>query len=231
MIATAPPDESDSPIISLVRLISVDPEVPGFFAVGQFAYGFIALGQMATGVIAIGQMARGVIAIGQVAVGLVAVGQLAFGLYAGVAMLGVFGRGFPLPLIPKLPRPRQLPPTSDLGRVRMGYGDGWIDAELDLERTGIPALTREGLPVGDVKLAARLVPLARAELRRYEVPKVIAHVRRSGETLVCDRLLHVPVPLTARRGFWPLTAFRMGFLLILAIGVWLAIWPPIAALW
>lgn len=214
-----------------MRLISVDPEVPGFFAVGQFAYGVIAVGQMATGVIAVGQMARGVIAIGQVAVGLVAIGQLAFGLYAGIAMVGIFGRGFPIPLVPKLPRPRELPPTADLGRVRMGYGDGWIDAELELERTGVPALTREGLPVGDVRLAARLVPLARAELRRYETPKVIAHVRRVGETLVCDRLLHVPLPLTARRGFVPLTVIRMAALLALGIGVWLAVWPSVAALW
>lgn len=213
-----------------MRLISVEPEVPGFIAVGQFAYGVIALGQMATGVIAIGQMARGVIAIGQVAVGLVAIGQLGFGLFAGVAMLGVFGRGFPIPLVPKLPRPRELPPTTDLGRVRMGYGDGWIDADLELAGDGVPALTRDGLPVGDVKLAARLVPLARAELRRYELPKVIAHIRRTGETLICDRLLHVPVPLTARRGFWALTTVRMGALLLLGIGVWLAVWPPIAAM-
>ncbi len=213
-----------------MRIISVDPEEPGFFAVGQFAYGVIALGQMATGVIAVGQMARGVIAIGQVAVGLIAVGQLAFGLFAGVGMLGLFGRGFPIPLVPKLPRPRELPPTGDLGRVRMGYGDGWIDADLELTREGLPALTREGLPVGDVKLAASLVPLARAELRRYEIPKVIAHVRRAGDTLVCDRLLHVPVPLTARRGFWTLTTIRMIALLALAIGVWLAIWPPIVGM-
>jgi hypothetical protein len=218
-------------IIAGVRLISTDPNEPGFLGIGQHAYGVIALGQTATGVIAIGQLARGVVAVGQLAVGLVAIGQLAFGVFAGVAMIGLFGRGFPLALIPKLPRPRQLPPTADLNRIRMGYGDGWIDAELTASRTGPPTLTQAGVPLSDVKLSARLIPLARAELGRYEVPKVVAHVRRIGQTLVCDRLLHVPVPLSATKGFRGKIIARAVLLAVLAIGVWFAIWPPIAAMW
>jgi len=213
-----------------MRLLSTDPGEPGVFAVGQEAYGVIAIGQFATGVIAIGQMARGVIAIGQVAVGLVVVGQLGFGLFAGIAMLGVFGRGFPIPLVPKLPRPRELPPTTELGHIRMGYGDGWVDAHLAMTLGGAPTLAQSGVSLDDVKLTARLIPLARAELRRYLAPKVVAHVRRVGDVLVCDRLLHVPVPLTETRNFWPLTAARMVVLVALAIGVWITIWPPIAAM-
>ena len=213
-----------------MRIWSVDPSEPAIIGVGQHAYGFIAIGQMATGVIAIGQGARGIIAIGQVAIGLFAVGQLAFGLFAGVAMLGVFGRGFPIPLVPKLPRPRELPPTGVLERIRMGYGDGWIDAELELAPAGVPRLTRSGAALTDIKLTAKLVPLAHAELRRYVAPKVIAHVRRVGHTLVCDRLLHVPVPLRETRNFETWMIVRMTALVVLACVVWWVVWPPIAAM-
>jgi hypothetical protein len=212
-----------------MRLISVTPEEPGVFAVGQFAYGFFAFGQMATGVIAIGQIARGLVAVGQVGFGLVAVGQVAFGSFAG-AGLGLFGRGWPFSLVPSLPRPRALPPTTDASQVRMGYGDGWIEAELGLTPSGVPCLAKAARPLDDIKLSARLVPLVRAELGRYERPKVIAHLRRAGDTLVCDRLLHVPVPLSERRNFRASMTARMVTLVLLAIAVWIVIWPPIAAL-
>jgi hypothetical protein len=213
-----------------MRIISVDPEVPGVFAIGQFAYGIIAVGQMATGVIAIGQVARGVVAIGQLAIGFVAIGQLAFGLFAGVAMLGVFGRGFPLGLVPRLGKPRQLPPTTKAGNLRTSYGDGWIEAEIGTDETGLPHLRADGLRAADIRLAASLVRPAMAEMRRYAEPKVIAHVRRIGEDLVCDRLLHVPVPVTDRTGFWPLTGFRMAALVVLAVVVWFVVWPPVQAM-
>lgn len=48
---------------TVVRLLSTNPDVPGFFAFGQIAVGVIAVGQFALGVVAVGQVARGVIAI------------------------------------------------------------------------------------------------------------------------------------------------------------------------
>ena len=145
-------------------------------------------------------------------------------------MIGIFGRGWPLPLVPKLPVPRQLPATTDMSQLRMGYGDGWIEAELKLGLGGAPVLSIAGAPIDRLKLAAPLVPVARAEIERYFVPEVIAHVRSVGEVLVCDRLLHVPLPITQKRNFKALTLVRMILLVVVALGVWLAIWPPIAAL-
>ncbi|MCA9682233.1 MAG: hypothetical protein KC457_08560 [Myxococcales bacterium] len=217
-----------------MRLLSTDPDEPGVFAVGQVAYGIVALGQMATGVIAIGQVARGVIAIGQGAIGLIAVGQGAIGLYAGLAMLGIFGRGFPLPVVPKLPRPRQLPGTTDLSQVRMGYGDGWIEAELAPGPDQVPLLypVHGGVggeaPIADIRLAAKLRPKANAELAQTPKPRVVAHIKRVGDGLVCDRLLHVPIPLTETEGYQTKLAFRMAVLVALALVFWQIVWLPIA---
>lgn len=208
-----------------MRLFSTIPNDPAVVSVAQEAYGLFAFGQLATGVIAIGQMAHGVVAIGQVAVGLVAAGQGAVGVYAGVGMLGVFGRGFPIPLLPRLPRPRQLPATTDLGRIRMGYGDGWIAATLGTSPAGAPTLEQSGRALADIKLSAKLVPRAQAEIDMYTAPEVIAHVRRVSDTLVVDRLLHVPLPLTRTKGFVGWTTVRLGVLLAMAIGVWFSLWP------
>lgn len=213
-----------------MRFFSSDPQEPGFIAAGQFAYGVIAFGQMATGVIAIGQVARGVVAIGQLAIGFVAIGQMAFGLFAGVAMIGAFGRGWPLRLVPKLGRPRLLPPTTKVGGIRTGYGDGWIDATLVSGEAGIPRLQIEGTGSATIRLAAGLVRPAMGELRRYDAPRVVAHVRQVDRDLVCDRLLHVPLPATRRIGFWPLTTVRMAFLVAGAVMTWLVVWPPVLAM-
>ena len=103
-----------------MRLISTDPDEPGIFAFGQFAYGVVAIGQVATGIFTIGQLSIGVIAVGQGATGLIAVGQGAVGLLYAVAMVGVGARGFGgvLPLLPgvkvqRFERP-ELPPLSPL---------------------------------------------------------------------------------------------------------------------
>jgi hypothetical protein len=101
----------------VLRVVSVNSELPGVFAVGMrangiFAFGVlatgvVAVGEVATGVIAIGQLARGVIAIGQGAVGLVSVGQLSFGVLWSMGQLGIAGTAGPNQAMWGLfPRPR-----------------------------------------------------------------------------------------------------------------------------
>lgn len=191
-----------------MRMVSTDPSEPGIFAVGQVAFGVVALGQVAAGVIAIGQGA----------VGLVAIGQGAVGLYYGGAMLGIFGRGFPLGLVPRFPPPRTLPPTTDLSQVRVGYGDGWVDAELGTGRSGAPTLLIGGASA-EVRLRANLIPAAKYELEKSTSgsPRVIAHVHKVGDYLVCDRLLHVQVSPTRQPDFWKKVGLRTAVLTAVAI--------------
>jgi hypothetical protein len=99
-------------------LVSVGGDLPGVFAVGQFATGVFALGQEATGVVAIGQVSTGVVAVGQLSRGFIAVGQLALGLAAagqlavgvvwcaGIGVSGQGGPGLVYGLLPRLSPPR-----------------------------------------------------------------------------------------------------------------------------
>jgi hypothetical protein len=120
-----------------VRIVSTDPDQPGFFAIGQVAVGVIAVGQLALGVIAIGQLARGVICIGQGAVGVIAIGQGAVGLWYGTGILALAGqRGYglalhTLPQIVRDPLPDLAPPTPLRDLVEGRVGSGWIPAKLD----------------------------------------------------------------------------------------------------
>jgi hypothetical protein len=103
---------------SVLRVVSVNSDLPGVFAVGMrpngvFAVGFlatgvVAVGEVATGVIAIGQLARGVIAIGQGAVGLVSAGQISFGVLWSMGQVGIGGTAGPNQAVWGLfPRPRR----------------------------------------------------------------------------------------------------------------------------
>lgn len=189
-------------------MFSTDPSEPALFAVGQVSYGVFSLGQLA----------MGVVAIGQGAVGLVAIGQGGIGLYFGAGMLGVGARGFPVGIVPKFPAPRQVPDTTDLSQVRGGYGDGWVEATLGPADSGVPTLYIGDRPAG-VRLYASLVEPARKELERVGTTSVVAHVRRIGEHLVCDRLLHVHVPPLETPGFWYRIVARTAVLATLAVPI------------
>jgi hypothetical protein len=193
-----------------MRILSIGDE-PGLFAFGQFATGVIAIGQVATGVVAIGQVARGVVAVGQLGIGLFAAGQVCVGLF-GAAGIGVGGRGkgLVLPLVPTIEPPYDFPPCTTFDNVKAGFGDGWIEAKLQQIDGGHIGLGAETglLPL---KLACQLVMKARSELMRFGDAPVVAHIRRMGDVLVCDRLMHVPTAMTTRPGFWIGLALRMLF--------------------
>lgn len=187
-------------------MFSTDPSEPGLFAVGQVSFGVFALGQAAVGLVA----------VGQAAVGLVALGQGAIGLYWGAGMLNVGARGFPLNIAPRYPVPRELPDTTDLSQVEAGYGDGWIEADLRRSHSGTPALFFGSVPA-DVRLQASLIHAAEYELETHGEPKVVAHVKRVGGHLVCDRLVHVLVPPTEQPGFWRKIGWRTAILTAVAV--------------
>ncbi len=202
-----------------MRLLSVDDE-PGVFAFGQFATGIIAVGQVATGVIAIGQLARGVVVVGQLGIGLFSAGQLSVGLF-GAAGIGIGGRGkgLVLPLVPTIEPPYEFPPCTTFEDVKAGFGDGWIAAKLEQATGGYIGLKTDSGPL-PVKLACQLLTRARSELMRFGQASVIAHIRRMGDVLVCDRLMHVPTAGRRRPQFWIGLFFRMAMLGAVAVLVW-----------
>jgi hypothetical protein len=152
-----------------MRIISTDPDQPGFFAVGQVAVGVIALGQSALGVIAIGQLARGVLCVGQGAVGIVAVGQGAIGLWHATAMLGLAGRtgsGLVLHLLPfrvKPPQANRLVATTTIEALLDGReSEGWVDCVLSNGHLDEPRIDASAI-------AAELVAAAQKRRDRAQV--------------------------------------------------------------
>lgn len=120
-----------------MRILSTDPEHPGFFAVGQMAVGVIALGQLALGVVAIGQVSRGIFCLGQGAVGVFAVGQGSVGLFHATGMLGLAGQrgyGIVLHTLPRLvtePLPPHPDPTPLADIIDGKVASGWVPARID----------------------------------------------------------------------------------------------------
>jgi hypothetical protein len=148
----------------VLRVVSVDSELPGVFAVGvnakgvfafgALATGVVAIGALATGVIAIGQVARGVIAIGQGAIGVVALGQLSVGVLRSAGQLAIGGIAGPgqavCSLFPRalLSRP-QLQPQRILAWLRREPWDS-VPGEFRLPawRLAVGVTGVAGLAVG-----------------------------------------------------------------------------------
>ena len=214
-----------------MRILSIGDE-PGIFAFGQFATGIVAVGQVATGVIAIGQVARGVVAAGQLGVGLFAAGQVCVGLF-GAAGIGIGGRGKGLvfSLVPTVEPAYEFPPCTTFEEVRAGFGDGWVNAKLTQMKDGLIGLSADSGSVLPLKLACRLVVKARSEVARFGQAPVVAHVRRMGDVLVCDRMMHVPTRMTTRPGFWVGLVVRMAVLVAIAVAVWTAALLPALRIW
>lgn len=215
-----------------MRIVSFGDDEPGLFAFGQFATGVIAIGQVATGVIAVGQVARGVVAAGQLGIGLFSAGQLCVGLF-GAAGIGIGGRGkgLVLPLVPTIEPPYEFPPCTTFDDVRAGFGDGWIQAKLEQLQGGYVGLATESVATLPVKLACQLVMKARSELMRFGEADVVAHLTKMGDVLVCDRLMHVPTPFSARPGFYIGLVFRMAVLIAIAVAVWTVAILPALRVW
>ncbi len=211
-----------------MKIVSFENGVPGFFAIAQEANGVIALGQVAVGVIAVGQLAIGGVAIGQLGFGLVGAGQLGIGVYAAGG-LGIGGRGVGgiLKLVPTVDHPRDLPPCTTIDAIIAGWGDGWIEAQLDRNAQGHAALIVGGQAL-DLKISTSVLANAYAEIAASPGSRVLAHVRRFDRVLVCDRLMHVPVPLTAQPGFWSLLIVRMVALTVIASAWWLLVFTELA---
>jgi hypothetical protein len=154
-----------------MRLLSTDPDQPGFFAVGQVAVGVIAIGQLSLGVIAVGQLARGILCIGQGAIGVVAVGQGAVGLWHATAMIGLAGRtgsGMVLHLLPfrvKAPEADRLVATTTVDALLDHGSEGWVACNIAKGRIDEPRIDLSSI-------AARVAEGAREGCDRAEV-----HVR------------------------------------------------------
>lgn len=211
-----------------MKIVSFENGVPGFFALAQEAHGVIALGQIAIGVVAVGQLAIGGIAVGQLGFGLAGAGQLGIGVYAAGG-LGIGGRGWGgiLKLVPTVDHPRDLPPCTTIEAITAGWGDGWIEAELNRNAQGHAALIVGGHAL-DLKISTSVLANAYAEIASAPGSRVLAHVRRFDRALVCDQLMHVPVGLTAQPGFWTLLMVRMVALTVIASAWWLLVFTELA---
>ena len=206
-----------------------------FFDAGQEAHGFIAVGQLATGVIAIGQSALGVIAIGQLSRGVVAVGQLSFGVFSvGMGSVGIFGTiamggvagrrglGFVLELIPRLKR-RRVPPATTSARDVWSTGEaGWVRGQLVRDPNGNAALFD-----GDRPMQVKLMRALRAPAESALGGDVLAYTVRSGEVLVCERLMSTTAPTLAENLRLITWALRFGVLALIAAAYWIVVLFPL----
>ena len=211
-----------------MRIVSFQNGEPGFFAFAPYATGVIAIGQVAVGFIAIGQLAIGGIAAGQLGFGLMGAGQLGLGVYAAGGLgIGGRGKGAIGKLVPTVDPPRSLPPTTTLDSIRAGWGDGWLAATLGWTKDQLPGLYVDGQPL-PLKISKGVLDAAFAELGLRAESEVQAHVRRVGDVLICDRLMHVPIPMTAQRDFYSLLVVRMVLLIAMAAAWWVLVAPELA---
>lgn len=204
-----------------MRWIDVGGEAHGIIAIGQFATGVIAIGQVAWGVVAIGQIAVGWLAVGQVAVGGVTVGMAGVGLHATAAMVGIGGRGIGtvLPLLPSLGRrlvPKGIVP---LETVRSSAAaEGWVRLHLVPQAEARIALFDGSTRVRDVRLDARV----RKAAVSAAPGDVWAHLRRSGDGWIADRLIGVPRPRFTEPRWWLVWGVQLMGLLLLSAALWWA---------
>lgn len=200
-----------------MEIFDAGDNAKGFIAVGQMATGVIAIGQMATGVIAIGQLARGVFAIGQMAVGFVGWGQGGVGIFHAAGMIGIGGRrgiGGVVQVVPSLGRARVPPQATSAQMVNAG-APGWLELELARDELGLGLY--EGGRRTPIKLDRRCLA-GGMKITEDGTVKVWAFTRRTGSTLVCQRIAHVPPRPYEKKSFLPLAIlqvaalFAMGFL-------------------
>jgi hypothetical protein len=212
-----------------MRWFDVGTEANGVVAIGQFATGVIAIGQVAWGVVAVGQIAFGWFAAGQIAIGGLTGGMFGVGLHATLAMVGVGGRGrgFVLALLPGLGQ-RQTPRGIEpLGAVRARVDGGWVRLHLEPRPDGRIAVYDGDQPARDVRLDARVRRAASAAAPG----DVWAHLRRSRDGLVADRLIGVPVPRTLVPRWWLVWGAQLMGLLLLAAAVWWMLGEVLIAAW
>jgi hypothetical protein len=202
--------------------IAVGEQARGFIAIGQHATGVFAFGQVATGVVAVGQLARGCFCLGQAAIGFIGWGQLGLGIFHAVGMLGAGGRGagIVLPLTPSLGKKRVPPATTTLEMVYAGH-PGWLKLDLFFDGNGIGfGSGGQRLPI---KVHRKVVTPAGRLVTHGEALSVWAYVRRIGQTLVCERVVHEPPRPYEEPGFFARGAFQFLGLMILACVWWLAV--------
>jgi hypothetical protein len=209
----------------VARIFDAGQHANGIIAVGQLATGFIAIGQSALGVIAIGQLARGVIAIGQASFGVVSIGMVSGGLLGATAMGGVAGRkgkGFILELFPKLRRQHVLPSRSSAEDVWTTGEPGWIRASIVHDPNGNAALFDDGKP-----LQVKMVRGLRAAADAAVGSEVLAYTSRSGDVLVCERLMATSPPSIVERIGYAMWVPRFLALVVLALAYWLVVGFPL----
>lgn len=214
-----------------MKFFDVGQEAQGFIAIGQIATGVIAIGQMATGVIAIGQLARGVVCIGMVSFGLWSVGMLSIGAVWSTGMAGLGGRkgkGFILPLVPRLTPDLDLPAIVALEAVRSGLGQGWVRLKAAAGAQGQIDFRKAGRDV-DLSLDRGLAIVAYRALAKSP-HDVLAHVRADGGALVCDRLMPVPPLPYEDATFWMKAAGQLIALTATAVAFWLLVGAPLSEL-
>lgn len=202
-----------------MRWIDVGGEAHGIVAIGQFATGVIAIGQVAWGVVAIGQVAVGWIAVGQVAIGGATAGMVGVGLHGTIAMIGVGGRGWGsvLPLLPSLGRRLVPQGIATLEAVRASRDDdGWVRLHLVPQPEARLAIFDGSLRVRDVRIDAR----ARRAAMSAAPGDVWAHLRRSGDGWVADRLIGVPRPRFTEPRWWLVWGVQLMGLLLLSAALW-----------
>jgi len=209
----------------VARFFDAGQHAHGFIAIGQVATGFIAIGQTALGVIAIGQLARGVIAIGQASFGILSIGMVSGGLFGATAMGGIAGRkgkGFIFEIFPKLKRQHILPSTTSAADVWATSEPGWVRASIVRDPNGNATLFDDGRPL-QVKMVRGLRTAADGAIGS----DVLAYTSRSGEVLVCEKLMATSPPSLVERIGYAMWAPRFLALTLLAVAYWLVVGFPL----
>ncbi len=177
-----------------MKLFSADGE-PAVVGVGDAPIGIFAVGQFARGVIVIGQFAVGVVVLAQFGVAVWGLGQFGLGVGWFTGMGAISGRGYPVRLIPGLDPPRVAPSATTLEAIAQGgpEAEGFVRARVSTQPGGgVLLASADGASRLPIKLTPRVAGALVAASQRGAPRELLAHVKRGGGHLVCDRLVEIP---------------------------------------
>jgi len=147
------------------------------------------------------------------------------GLLGATAMGGIAGRkgkGFVLELLPKLRRHHVLPATTSAADVWATGEPGWVRASIVHDPNGNATLFDDGRPL-QVKMVRGLREAADSAVGS----DVLAYASRSGDVLVCEKLMHATPPSLVERIGYVMWAPRLIALTALAVAYWVVVGFPL----
>ncbi|MEQ1569313.1 MAG: hypothetical protein ABMA64_26990, partial [Myxococcota bacterium] len=158
----------------------------------------------------------------------VSVGLVGVGLHWTAAMVGIggTGRGWIVPLMPRLDRRAPPAPLVTLDQVRASRQGGWCALGL-----GAPTGPEGGIgvwfggqPATDVRLDAR----CRAAATEAAPGEVWAHLRPARQGWVADRLVRAAPPRHLRPEWWLGWSLQLATWMLLSAATWWWVFEPVA---